>query len=1247
MSVHYNITANNDDFKRKFAEVRSEIRNSEVTAQNASANIQSSIKKMAVGMGGLFAVQMGQQIVNDIQRIRGEFQQLEIAFTTMLGSKKQADDLMRQAVTTAAKTPFDLNQVASGYKQLLAYGIGVEKLNDTLVTLGDVASGVGAPLNDIVYLYGTLNASGRVALMDIRQFAGRSIPIYEELAKVLGIAKERVNDFAGAGKISFEHVEQAFKNMTSEGGRFNNLMEKQSASIVGLKANLGDAIDTARNDLGKKLQPLFESTLKAQIHIAENYEDIGKTILGLAVAYGSYKAVLITISAVEKLNMQIVRQAVLERNLAAMGMNNLSKEAALYIARTKTLSIAKQGLGKSLKSLLTFLKPNPYVLAAAAVAGLTFAVYKLATADNAAEITAKSLTEAQKRRTQATEDEKSKTEELINKLKDETLTRRERQSILTELQKKYPEIFKNLDIEKAKYLDLSETIKLANDELEKKSRLQLKDEISTAEGLLGRIKNGNKILSLRERDEANKILDLKWGESVFIDADEIIKSLEKHVSGLKEQETSILRDSYNAVSNEEKRNRLIIERNRLQEEYDNLSKKDTAWGGAFAKSTQLEQLEKRILSINEELKGYGSTVGDVVSQNKAYWEEEKKNAEEALGLLTDKNTAEEWASAREKVLKAETELKKYSVSQKEKGEKEDAFLFSELTDENINKIIQQVKDFNAKRQKENEKVITDQQKAEEEARIQYFIDWGNFEQKKNALIEKYNTDAKNATTGAERDSLFKTLMEDLNNLAIGDFKNSINFADIFSNIDEKSVGAIQILRDKLAKYIEQAANSMTPEQLKPLSDALLGMDNVLKEKKPSLGLSKSITTAKNAYKDLKNAEKAGLSDENIQKYEMAFKDAMASVASEIQNTIGQFNDFGNIAVDLIGNLAGDEAGDIANDILGIAVGAGQAGVGVAKLFSGDIIGGAKDLAKGISEVVSGIVNMNDKAKERNIEDLQSKIDKLKDSYDALAKEINKAYSQDASRLIEQSNVMLKQRQIALKQQIAEEEAKKKTDKKRIDSWKKEYDEISDLIEDNKEKAVDAIFGQDVKSAINDFTNAYVSAWGAGKDEIKSTKDAVTKMVRGIITEMIKADFAPTVENIRNKIKNFLVDGLIDSYEQDQLDRIIEAETKKINNKYGWGDKYMRDIEQQGSATYGAYEKITQDQAGSIDGKLNGIQMSVITISETNRGIKSVADETYKLHLLQVDHLEHIKKSTALLTETNEKLDKIVKNTNDL
>ena len=138
------------------------------------------------------------------------------------------------------------------------------------------------------------------------------------------------------------------------------------------------------------------------------------------------------------MNIIIARQAVRERQLALALLTKITNAEAIDLARTRILTLAKQGLGRSMKSLLTALKPNPYVLAAAAVAGLAFAVYKLATADSAAEIAAKSLTEAQKKRTQSVEDERSRTEELINKLKDETLTRRERQTILTDLQKNVP-----------------------------------------------------------------------------------------------------------------------------------------------------------------------------------------------------------------------------------------------------------------------------------------------------------------------------------------------------------------------------------------------------------------------------------------------------------------------------------------------------------------------------------------------------------------------------------------------------------------------------------------------------------------------------------------------------------------------------------------------------------------------------------------------------------------------------------------
>ena len=121
-------------------------------------------------------------------------------------------------------------------------------------------------------------------------------------------------------------------------------------------------------------------------------------------------------------------------------------------------------------------------------------------------------------------------------------------------------------------------------------------------------------------------------------------------------------------------------------------------------------------------------------------------------------------------------------------------------------------------------------------------------------------------------------MEDLDRLAVEEFRGKIDFAEIFSNIDEKSVGAIKILRDKLAKYIELAANSMSPEQLNPLTDALLEMDVILRERKPGLALAESLEKAISAYKDLKEAEESGLSEDRINEYRINFKNAMAELA---------------------------------------------------------------------------------------------------------------------------------------------------------------------------------------------------------------------------------------------------------------------------------------------------------------------------------------------------------------------------------
>lgn len=118
----------------------------------------------------------------------------------------------------------------------------------------------------------------------------------------------------------------------------------------------------------------------------------------------------------------------------------------------------------------------------------------------------------------------------------------------------------------------------------------------------------------------------------------------------------------------------------------------------------------------------------------------------------------------------------------------------------------------------------------------------------------------------------------------------------------------------------------------------------------------------------------------------------------------------------------------------------------------------------------------------------------------LGKAIDKVYSKDASKLIDQQNKLLEQQKVLILQQIREENDKKKTDKDRIKDWQDQIDEINNAISDNKEAGKDAIFGSDIKSAIEDFANAYADAWAAGEDKAQSAKDLVRKMIRDMVTE---------------------------------------------------------------------------------------------------------------------------------------------------
>lgn len=241
-----------------------------------------------------------EQLAGSIFNTRSQFQQLEIFFNTMLGSADKSKQLMDELIQTAAHTPFDMSSITSGAKQLLAYGTEAKDVNKTLVQLGDIASGLNIPLGELVYLYGTTVSQGRMFTMDLRQFMGRGVPLAEELGKILHQNTTEVQESVSKGKVTSDIFKEAIANMTQAGGRFGGLMEQQSKTLEGQWSNIGDSIQQAFNEIGKKSEGVFSSGLSIISAMVENWQEVIKVIGVATIAVGSYRASLMAAASIRK-----------------------------------------------------------------------------------------------------------------------------------------------------------------------------------------------------------------------------------------------------------------------------------------------------------------------------------------------------------------------------------------------------------------------------------------------------------------------------------------------------------------------------------------------------------------------------------------------------------------------------------------------------------------------------------------------------------------------------------------------------------------------------------------------------------------------------------------------------------------------------------------------------------------------------------------------------------------------------------
>lgn len=380
--LKFDITGDNGNMLSALQGVQNGVRQTQRVVEQSGQGIEqvfSKVQSAAAAAAGAFSAK---ELVRNVLEVRGQFQQLEVAFTTMLGSADKANDLMSQLVRTAATTPFDLKSVSEGAKQLLAYGTQADEVNGTLIRLGDIAAGLSIPLNDLVYLYGTTMTQGRMFTQDLRQFQGRGIPIADELAKIFGVTKDKVGELVTAGKVGAAEVQQAIENMTNAGSRFGGLMEAQSHTITGQISNIEDAIDSMFNDIGKANEGVINDALGGVSYLVEHWKEIGQIVLNVAAAYGIAKAAVVAWSTYQKIHNLLMEKAAVQMALAKAEGIAMSEAEAMA-------SVATIGFKNALNALKVAIASNPVGALAVALTAVFTAMQllddettELATASN-------------------------------------------------------------------------------------------------------------------------------------------------------------------------------------------------------------------------------------------------------------------------------------------------------------------------------------------------------------------------------------------------------------------------------------------------------------------------------------------------------------------------------------------------------------------------------------------------------------------------------------------------------------------------------------------------------------------------------------------------------------------------------------------------------------------------------------------------------------------------------------------------
>ena len=1178
--------------------------------------IAISWKKVLAVIGGVGVLKaLGSEII----RVRGEFQAADTAIQTLLGSKEKADALMSQVREYAKISPLEFSDVTQATQMMLGFNIEVEKVPRYLQAIGDVSMGDTQRFNSLTLAFSQMSAAGKLMGQDLNQMINAGFNPLQIMSDKTGKSIAALKEEMSNGAISAEMVQQAFIDATSAGGKFYQMSENASRTINGQLSMMQDAMDGVFNELGQKSEDVIIKGIQTTTSLINNYETIGKVLVGLIATYGTYRTAVMLVTAAES-----------KHTIVEIGLTN-----ARILARKAQLALNA--------AMIT----NPYVALATVVAGLSATMLAMSTSITSAEKAQKRFNEEQDKMIQREEERKNKVESLIRVMQDEAETELAKISAYEQLQKLSPAITGAYKREELAVLDLAEANKLLNKERDTNT---YDSYIRNIDESISRLK--------RLREENGRLIGVSPSTGVPLTVNNN-KAIAEEEAYLKRQQKALddfkrkLSETKTETTKEETRNKSYWEKlkkdAKVARDALDISKKNSKEWNEYTK--QIQEAQDQIDKYSSSNKKDKNAENQIKQQKKLANELlsfRRQNQQSEIDLMkegSDKKIAQIY-------LDYDNEIAAILAKEKEWKDAQGGKLSKEQTVEIRTALVNSY----VKREQSTSNVNKEQLEEEKRAMNEYLKEYGSYLEKRQAITELYNEKIAKATTEGERLSLAEGMKKELVDVDNEAQKSTSIITRLFDDMSKKNITSIRAIADEAEKFLSflekgeySSDNSFgitkeqfdvlrkSPDQLKAIKDEIA---NVRREadqmetsfNKVSNGLKKVFTSESDAKK-----LKEGLAE---------IEEGMNEIMQAGQFLSDTFSKLGDSFGGVFGGIA--EGFSVAMDTVSSAMNGAKAG----SMFGP--IGASAGAAIGVVTSLAGaIAKIHDKKNEKRIQRLQDQIDTLDKSYEKLDKSIQKAYSNDASRLIDQQNKLLEQQKVLIQQQIREEQDKKNTDKDRIKEWQSQIDEINEAIADNKEKAKDAIFGEDLKSAIDNFANAQAEAWASGEDRAESAKDTVKKMMRQMVTESIKAatESSGAMEKIRDKLKEFYADNVLSGWEQDYIYNMAEELQKEIDRQFGWADSLMKDEveEPEKEEVYenslkGAYAKASQESIDLLAGQTGAVR---ILLEDIRGGMQPIREQMRLIYDMQSRGWEDVKAIRELSDKVEKNTDRIAENTREI